>query len=1854
MAFRIGSSRTRRITPEEFRRRRQTPSIPVTIEPEIAEQPIYEQPPGAAEARRVDGILKIAQKRNLTSLVSKLELVKRNKQEAEDIKTAQDAVVKQAQDVNLKALIAGFSPDVPKIDTLQAHSFRMSQPGITYDNIVDEARRADGIQAAKAFQRSMDGLSEEEVKALGPISAGLAKEGITAERYRQIVEAIQGGNLSVRRGDPSFGEKAGELIGRGAPFKAEVFTSSGTRAETFDEDFDKAERIFFQINGTNLRDEIPAETLAETPIDRRVVPSGTTQGDLDRESPFAFVDPGKQAETVFRFEQEEIASRTRGPLTAAADVVAKVIPNQVPGNSETAGKLFAEILVPTTVLPFIGQAGKAGKALPTATRLKNFFIRGGQEGVINLEQAEAGVVERGEAPLTTFEKGIALVAGGVLGGGAPEVVSKFGDTAVARAIGDKVREVTSRGTPDDEVLARVIEETTDSNGKVLPEFEQKIRETTGEQFARGARLEPETTARATVPEGDVPRIIKSEAEAPQGRVKQAFEEEVSLGTGERRVIQPTGRTTVRTGDLVARKNAPDSIFGRVVRRTERGVEVEARGTGKISRFTFKTAKQQLIGVTEGIESAEGVVTRTPKQTEILDPRFEGKIPEGQPAPPGSEGVRKVFHGTSTSGGQGIRNDGVIRPTISSTGTLPGVYVSADQGVARTTAGVSGKLANEGEDIVEATIPDNINLASREVVDALKDKLKLTDDASDMHELARALQGQGYDGVDLTRTGPGGAETSSLVIFDPEKVIIDGKPVSSRAPDIEPDTPVTTGEEALASAEADMLNSARVPKQEFPDMDMDTMRTEVQDAAVQRRLALETSDSLSSAMGDVVRSGQRKLIRMDTSGKVLDIKGKTGKEPLDWHDVFSNPFDYIWPDLESRQFADTVAAAFARSAKRLDENGLALKRLELGEGEQYIHRVVVEINDRQINVGVRGGIGSKQNFEMPRKVEVASDVGDKVRYENDIGSTIETYWKEVDRRIADADFQKSINKYGTTSAKRIPADIKKARIEAGALRRTAVRRLAVAKSKVSAIKGLTRGSTGAKLEKLKAQLAIGQENVQTKFNDLDAARTVEAEAKAVRARAAVVAGKPRPDERFLPEPFASGRIFPEKVVEKVESNIRARGGNKATRAIISSLEVAAELNSFLKPIQASMDLSYTALQTAGSLGVNPAAWMQMQRTVFMALLNPRHYYDFVQKNSDVVFDMIENGKVPWNRSEFTFGEALEGPYKNQVATLLNIVKPLKLGNDSWNRALNVMSIHLWQQGTAILDEAGEGFTSQAVRRAFGPIARGADAKQMLGNAISHGTGRLGLDEMAKKGPILTLAMRALPFAGNYWEAWGRLITDAVSKGGIKGNTSRKLIAGWMAVGVGMYSAIAHLTGNEINLDFVENPGMFLKLTIPVSDKVPVVGGRGVTVGMGGPLQQLLILSGKIAEDPSDIANITTKFLRGKSSPTVSILTDLIRRETFTGEPLDSWTQRMQYMATRPFPFVIQEPLSETITNMDGLSGQELLNGLKAGLESIPAEGGTFFGLTSFPESLFTIRDELSAQQKVDGKLGRPYNQLSPREKKSVDEADPELLGDIKADLLRRGGEVAQNIAAAKEVNETTKDRIAALAAKVGDGLKGTITLEQFRDGADTARLLGRGGQDIIGPMIEAAGLDPKERPEEPGVLQDIYDYGQLIDQFPTADVDPEAREQLFVALDEFRTRLGLDREKTLDDNLSLTIKEVPLYAELVEDRRVLRESGYWDLNDNAWAELQHRFEGRIDLPDTREEYQVNRIKELEVAGFDSQQAKVIARSDPTLKYHNDILSFMRDRWRSVNRDLIPILEKWGYRSFSASDIGLLNQ
>jgi len=1061
---------------------------------------------------------------------------------------------------------------------------------------------------------------------------------------------------------------------------------------------------------------------------------------------------------------------------------------------------------------------------------------------------------------------------------------------------------------------------------------------------------------------------------------------------------------------------------------------------------------------------------------------------------------------------------------------------------------------------------------------------------------------------------------------------------------------------------------------------------VHQAGLRSRTITSVTDSIAAAYATAVDDlfqeavGGSKAIQ-DAGGDLAQFGVKPKTEGL------STFFDDVAPNLDAYEMPDSLRSAIREyltttkeAFQPLAERGLVPQKWLT---EDWSRRIVVKVGDTDIRFGPRSGIGTKPGFSFGRSHALTDEARRAgVEYLNNPAGTIEILYREVGRQLAGYEFARAMGlepknflralsqakgeeagdiqaafhqvmseaterrqALGFRTLKAPEAETKAVQRLRGQLKRAQDAELK-AKERISALKKVKAGSRGANwrksIEAAERRLTQARDRVTAAEGELPGA--LEAR-KAGRQRTARATAQ----ESAIMEPFAGGWV-----TSKETANAIANEFGAPTGPIAAILNGMGAVNDFFTPLWAGADLSSIALQNAAAFGVNPVGTTSMMaRAIGSVVTDERLYSQLVRSKKDIITDFAAHGGS-W------YSDAMLG-IEERITSGQLVIKKIPIANmvygktnSFWNRSINLSSLNQYEMALNTIDDVGEDVFMDSLAKAFpNVIAKSGarTAKEEIVAVISHFSGRMAIPESAALRPMSRLALRALPFAGRYWAGWAKAIGDMAVGGQVGQKAALRLFAGWIVAGAGFYATAALLTGQEPELNPIKDGKFNPKfLTLKIGDS---------RVGIGGPLQQTMTLLARLASDPKNSHEILTKFARGKASPAMAMLADLFTGEQFTGERVGNLTKPenlIPYMTSHLAPFFAQDPIrAATIAIMNGEDPGEIWRETKRALWSSP---GTFLGFRAFPVSPYEKLDDAVDQLVDEGKLpeevrGRQYKDLLSSQKAIVRNATKDVQQQLKAEREREINKediTATAFAQAEEAAELTKTQL----VKAGTQLTtGRITHTEYREIVNSIEEQARGRRDIVDSLFEQAGkaLDTNDVPYDnpkPGLEQtfnDLWTYYNIFDRYPDAVVDPDIKEQMFEEIEQFRTGIGPDREAAMDANLGVKKAESKAWAQLRDDRRVIRESGYWDIPDSAWQFLQDR--AQIDLPPTYDEY-VEGVREAIAAKLSDkfrdlppEAFDMFLSQDPVIAAYNSLLPALRQKWSHENPDTSNLVLKWGY-------------
>ena len=525
-----------------------------------------------------------------------------------------------------------------------------------------------------------------------------------------------------------------------------------------------------------------------------------------------------------------------------------------------------------------------------------------------------------------------------------------------------------------------------------------------------------------------------------------------------------------------------------------------------------------------------------------------------------------------------------------------------------------------------------------------------------------------------------------------------------------------------------------------------------------------------------------------------------------------------------------------------------------------------------------------------------------------------------------------------------------------------------------------------------------------------------------------------------------------------------------------------------------------------------------------------------------------------------------------------------------------------------------------------------------NFFNRATGRGTLGPLNKEGPVLNQIFYAARLVASRVQVPAHLFHKSSA---VRLLAARDILGYAGVVSGALYAA--HLAGMPVEID--PRSANWGKLLIGPT-RIDLTAGFGPIVRLAARLSTEVAGGKGVKTDLGDFRDMDIRdavfaFVESKLAPSASIATEVTTGETFEGRKLEAnWESARTMAMNRAVPLFVQS-MVEAVR--------------EGGWPQLPWAAGEMIGLgtmtyTTPSAKIFDLISEDIQKGLIDPddypelKNGIPKyrSELHPEDQQAFEKRHAIPLSDIEKHFkLQKQDSVSTTYQAAEEISTETTDRVSDMERAVADG---SMTLEDFRLGISELKSDKVAAQAVISKVLELQGVDPDERPDTPGVLQDLYDYGAIFDSYPNADTIPSEGDALFDNIDSYRAKIGPERADALDDQLNLGFKESPLYRELTTDREQIEDSGYFDRSEAVWEDVRDMaLDQGYDLPDDYYAYRRQVETEKGEAAVDRNPWIRIftRRSEPFL-----------NRWRQKHPDALALVLKWGYKDASALDAAIL--
>ncbi|KKL67847.1 hypothetical protein LCGC14_2130890, partial [marine sediment metagenome] len=439
-----------------------------------------------------------------------------------------------------------------------------------------------------------------------------------------------------------------------------------------------------------------------------------------------------------------------------------------------------------------------------------------------------------------------------------------------------------------------------------------------------------------------------------------------------------------------------------------------------------------------------------------------------------------------------------------------------------------------------------------------------------------------------------------------------------------------------------------------------------------------------------------------------------------------------------------------------------------------------------------------------------------------------------------------------------------------------------------------------------------------------------------------------------------------------------------------LKVMEMFNNISRPMVTNIDLGFMGLQLIPAFFRNPVAALRGGMMAFDGLTtNPRLMAGYIRRHLETgELERFFNAGGVWNQTEFTF------EYAAKNFSLFS-KGPFGRFNSSFSNALNTASLETFK-GIVGTSDAMSGIlgargVSKMITRAFGgfaPEIKGLSAEAQAAAIANKLTLRLNSSLMGIHATQMA-GERSLLFAPQYYRAALGLLTDAM-QGGLRGAEARRMF-GQMFMGfLGINVLLEMTTGKNMQL----NPLKRNFMTVQVGD---------VHIGPGGPFVAFLNLIGGSYRYREDLdnwdlgENPLLRWGRGRIAPMGSFLTDIITKENYFGEKIDSPMDALAVLGDRFTPFFVQAGID---SYTKGVSWKQA--GAVAAAEF-------FLGVRTWPlrawEKRDIVRDEVSQDLYQKDYKDDEMN-ASQRSKVNEDPRTVEATEEVNAYFAERGDQSGQ--------------------------------------------------------------------------------------------------------------------------------------------------------------------------------------------------------------------------------------------------------
>ena len=689
--------------------------------------------------------------------------------------------------------------------------------------------------------------------------------------------------------------------------------------------------------------------------------------------------------------------------------------------------------------------------------------------------------------------------------------------------------------------------------------------------------------------------------------------------------------------------------------------------------------------------------------------------------------------------------------------------------------------------------------------------------------------------------------------------------------------------------------------------------------------------------------------------------------------------------------------------------------------------------------------------------------------------------------------------------------------------------------------------------------------------------------------------PAPGRVTIPQniaPALIGTDFDKRTAARIISQYGG-GIRVGDNVLTTSIPGVKRINSLLTPINATLDFSVTLNQLAILGANNKRAFVKNLGNSLADMFNDTRYNAW-----------LADPKVADTAKWVTiYGDA--GDQGDFLAKTLQRLPAFGQTQKQFARFGNRMRVDAFN---SIEDSA-----AKSAGRALDDTA-----KEQIGRAVD----RLSGVSMSRA----TDAERIAQFAPNFFRSIIETTAHAVSDGGLEGQIARQYLKNYAALGAGIVTATA-LAQNR-DLGEVLNPfdkKAWARGEIKLNPNWMTirVGGQDVNVfGTYDSAMRLLVVGADSAFRAVNEKDVTKLYdalgyaAGTKGSPVVKFVTDLVKRETFTG--VNPWNP--VELGKRLLPISVQQGVQSA---QEGKSPKDIA--IETGLSAI--------GAKSNPVTDFEKKDQQAMDQ-----YGKHWDELSPVEQNALkavpgspaatyESTNPEAV----ASVARRQADSAVRIQQQQQIDNKYIDPKTQLPKDYQAG-------KDWRDEYNTLRFAAnevykKDSRDF--PFTGQASTDPmRAAMDEWGKVIDANTFGtktnwDAVDAWEAANPDKANLVQQY---------LNDPNRPNTDDTPIVTAKKAA--------SKQIGDAGYWQVKDNVWTQLAaqdptlSKYKTYYDWKDDV----TAQVRAQATGAPDTVVATIvdnIINKNPISKVYEKVSNDAETQWVIAHPDVARLAYLWGY-------------